>query len=247
MSEAVLAQALCGAMLRRVEYPSYLRARWADIGGIVPPARRETLTGVTETATGGQAKTERVQIGNAASDCTNGLKTLEVEEPKRVESCPPARRETLTGVTEIVATDQGKTEHVQMGNAVSDCRNGLKTLEVEEPNMVEIENSRSASTSRPDPESKVVEETKVDSEVLAFRRSWRRRCWKAGVLRTGLSHLRAVMEARRVKTCRQVYCHACQKKVSRSNMAKHIRRRHPGVYRKGRGRPQLLRGGVDVE
>ena len=195
MCGAVLAQALCGAMLRRDEYPSYLRARWADIGGIVPPARRETLTGVTETVTTGQKKTERVQIGNAASD----------------------------------------------------CRNRLKTLEVEEPNMVEIENSRSASTSRPDPESKVVEETKVDSEVLAFRRSWRRRCWKAGVLRTWLSHLRAVMEARRAKTCRQVYCHACQKKVSRSNMAKHIRRRHPGFYRKGRGRPQLLRGGVDVD
>ena len=141
ISEAVLAQALCGAMLPRVEYPHYLRARWADIGGIVPPARRETLTGVTETATGGQAESEAVQIGNAASDCTNGLKTLEVEGAKRAE----------------------------------------------------IENSRSASTSGPDPESKVVEETKVDSEVLAFRRSWRRRCWKAGVLRTGLSHLRAVM------------------------------------------------------
>ena len=195
MSEAVLAQALCGAMLPRVEYPHYLRARWADIGGIAPPARWETQTGVTETVTRGQAKTERVQIGNAVSDCTNGLKTLEVEEPKRAE----------------------------------------------------IENSRSASTSGPDPESKVVEETKVDSEVLAFRRSWRRRCWKAGVLRTGLSHLRAVMEARRVKKCRQVYCHACQKKVSRSNMAKHIRRRHPGFYRRGRGRPKLLRGGVDVD
>ena len=85
MSEAVLAQALCGAMLRRVEYPYYLRARWADIGGIVPPARRETLTGVTETATGGQAESEAVQIGNAASDCTNGPKTWEMEEPKRGE------------------------------------------------------------------------------------------------------------------------------------------------------------------
>ena len=206
MSGAVLAQALCGAMLPWVEYPSYLRARWADIGGIVPPARRETLTGVTETVTRGQAKTERVQIGNAASDCTNGLKTLEVEEPKRAE----------------------------------------------------IENSRSASTSGPlcfgkevvggaDPESKVVEETKVDSELPALRRPWRRRSWKAGVLRIGLSHLRAVMEAPRVKKCRQVYCHACQKKVSRSNMAKHIRRRHPGFYRRGRGRPKLLRGGVDVD
>ena len=206
ISEAVLAQALCGAMLPRVEYPHYLRARWADIGGIVPPARRETLTGVTETATGGQAETEPVQRGNAASDYTNGLKTWEIEEPKRAE----------------------------------------------------IENSRSASTSGPlcfgkevvggaDPESKVVEETKVDSEVLALRRPWRRRSWKAGVLRIGLSHLRAVMEAPRVKKCRQVYCHACHKKVSRSNMAKHIRRMHPGFYRRGRGRPKLLRGGVDVD
>ena len=99
----------CGAMLLRVEYPSYLRARWADIGGIVPPAHRETQTGVTETVTRGQAKTERVQIGNAASGSTNGLKTLEVEEPKRVE----------------------------------------------------VEISKSGSTSGPDPESKVIEETKV--------------------------------------------------------------------------------------
>ena len=160
MSGAVLAQALCGAMLRRDEYPSYLRARWADIGGIVPAACRETLTGVTNTVT----------KGHAASDCRNWLKTLEVEEPKRVE----------------------------------------------------LEISKSGSTSGPDPESKVVEETKVDSELLALRRPWRRRSWKAGVLRIGLSHLRAVMEARRVETCRQVYCHACQKKVSRSNIAKHI-------------------------
>ena len=85
MSEAVLAQALCGAMLRRDEYPSYLGGRWADIGGIVPPARREILTGVTEIVTTGMAKTERVQIGNAASDCRNMVKTLAVEEPKMVE------------------------------------------------------------------------------------------------------------------------------------------------------------------
>ena len=114
MSGTVLAQALCGAMLRRDEYPSYLRARWADIGGIVPPARRETLTGVTETVTTGQKKTERVQIGNAASD----------------------------------------------------CRNRLKTLEVEEPNMVEIENSKSASTSGPYPEAKMVEETKALEKAM---------------------------------------------------------------------------------
>ena len=206
MSGAVLAQALCGAMLRWVEYPSYLRARWADIDGIAPPARRETLTGVTETVTGGQAKTERVQIGNAASDCTNGLKTWEMEEPKRGE----------------------------------------------------IENSRSASTSGPlcfakevvggaDPESKVVEETRVDSEVLALRRPWRRRSWKAGLLRSELSHLPAVLEAPKVKKCRQLHCHVCHKEVSRSNMAKHMRRIHPGFHRRGRGRPEVLRGGVDVD
>ena len=122
----------------------------------------------------------------------------------------------------------------------------------------EIENSRSASTSGPlcfakevvggaDPESKVVEGTKVDSELPALRRPWRRRSWKAGLLRSELSHLPAVLEAPKVKKCRQLYCHACHKEVSRSNMAKHIRRRHPGFYRRGRGRPKLLRGGVDVE
>ena len=83
---------------------------------------------------------------------------------------PPARRETVTGATETATGGQAESEAVQIGNAASDCRNGLETLEVEEPNMVEIENSGSASTSGPDPESKVVEETKVDSEVLAFRR-----------------------------------------------------------------------------
>ena len=192
MSETVLAQALCGAMLRRDEYPSYLRARWADIGGIVPPARRETLTGVTETATGGQAESEAVQIGNAASDSTNGPKTWEMEEPKRGE----------------------------------------------------IENSRSASTSGPlcfakevvggaDPESKVVEETKVDSELPALRRPWRRRSWKAGRLRSELSHLPAVLEAPKVKKCRQLHCHVYHKEVSRSNMAKHMRRIHPGFHRRG--------------
>ena len=80
MSVAILAQALCDAMLWGGEYPSYLRARWADIDGIVPPARRET-----EAVTMCPAKTERDQKGNAGSGSRNMLKSLEVEEPKKVE------------------------------------------------------------------------------------------------------------------------------------------------------------------
>ena len=109
MSEAVLAQVLCGAMLGWVEYPFYLRARWADIDGIVPPVRRQTVQRITDAVTMCPAKTDRGQIANAASGSTNGLKTLEVEEPKKVE----------------------------------------------------LEIPKSGSTSGPDPESKVVEETKV--------------------------------------------------------------------------------------
>ena len=171
---------------------------------------------------------------------------------------PPARRETLTGVTETATGGQAESEAVQIGNAASDSTNGPKTWEMEEPKRGEIENSRSGSTSGPlcfakkvvcgaALESKVVEEPKVDSELPDLRRPWRRRSWKAGVLRIELSHLPAVLEAPKVKKCRQLYCHACHKEVSRSNMAKHMRRIHPGFHRRGRGRPKVLRGGVDVD
>ena len=147
---------------------------------------------------------------------------------------------------------------VQMGNAGSGSTSGPKTGEMEAPKTGEIENSRSGSTSGPlcfakkvvcgaDLESKVVEETKVDSELPALRRPWRRRSWKAGVLRIGLSHLPAVLEAPKVKKCRQLHCHVCHKEVSRSNMAKHMRRIHLGFHRRGRDRPKVQRGGVDVD
>ena len=55
------------------------------MGGIVPLAYWEILTGVTEIVTSGMRKTEPVQVGNAASDCRNMVKTLAVEEPNIVE------------------------------------------------------------------------------------------------------------------------------------------------------------------
>ena len=214
ISEAVLAQALCGEMQTLEEYPLYLRARWADIGGMPPPARMATVTGATERATGGQA--------------SSGLL-------RKVEF-----------------------EAVEMANAGSGSTSGPKTREMEPPKRREIENSRSGPTSGPlcfakkvvcgaDLESKVVEETKVDSELPDLRGPWRRRSWKAGLLRSELSHLPAVLEAPKVKKCRQLHCHVCHKEVSRSNMAKHMRRIHPGFHRRGRGRPKVLRGGVDVD
>ena len=129
---------------------------------------------------------------------------------------------------------------------------------MEAPKTGEMENARSGSTSGPlrfvekvdcgaALESKVVEEPKVDSELPDLRRPWRSRRWKAGRLRSELSHLPTVLEAPKVKKCRQLYCHACHKEVSRSNMAKHMRRIHPGFHRRGRGRPKVLRGGVDVD
>ena len=156
---------------------------------------------------------------------------------------------------------------VQMGNAGSGSTSGPKTGEMEAPKTGEIENSRSGSTSGPlcfakkvvcgaaleskvaeeALESKVVEETRGDSELPDLRRPWRRRSWKAGLLRSELSHLPAVLEAPKVKKCRQLHCHVCHKEVSRSNMAKHMRRIHPGFHRRGRGRPKVLRGGVDVD
>ena len=69
-------------------------------------------------------------------------------------------------------------EAVQMGNAGSASTSGPKTGEMEAPKTGEIENSRSGSTSGPlcfakkvvcgaALESKVVDETKVDSELAA--------------------------------------------------------------------------------
>ena len=129
---------------------------------------------------------------------------------------------------------------------------------LEAPKTGEMENARSGSTSGPlcfvekvdcgaALESKVVEEPKVDSELPDLRRSWRSRRWKAGRLRSELSHLPTVLEAPKVKKCRQWHCHVCDKEVSRSNRAKHMRRIHPGFHRRGRGRPKVLRGGVDLD
>ena len=50
------------------------------MGGIVPLAYWGILTGVTEIVTSGMRKTEPVQLGNAAGDCRNMVKTLAVEE-----------------------------------------------------------------------------------------------------------------------------------------------------------------------
>ena len=167
---------------------------------------------------------------------------------------PPARRPIVTGGTESATGGQASSRvlrRVEFG-AVQE------STMLEAPKTGEMENARSGSTNGPlrfvekvdcgaALESKVVEEPKVDSELPDLRRSWRSRRWHAGRLTRELPHLPKVLEEPKVKKCRQWRCHVCGKHVSSSNRAKHMERIHPGFHTGRRGRPKVLRGGVDLD
>ena len=158
----------------------------------------------------------------------------------------------------------GGTESATGGQASSRVLRRVEFGAVDESTMLEapktggMEVARSGPTSGPLRcaekvdcgavlKSNVLEDPKVNSGLPHLRRSWRSRRWNAGRLKSELPNLPKVLEEPKVKKCRQWHCYVCGKHVSSSNRAKHMKRIHPGFYTRERGRPKVLRGGVDVD